>query len=83
MFTSFLAGNLETRTNWVDHEASLFNKKKLVFKSKETNPIFGEFDLMELKNNPEVSSLKIYSISSLPIRLNKLFFLIFLIIIIK
>lgn len=43
-----------TNKVWADRSPMLFRKKILVFKSKETNSIFGGFDLMELKNNPEV-----------------------------
>lgn len=40
--------------HWTDHSPLLFKKQVLVLKSKEVNPIFGQFDLMELKNNPQV-----------------------------
>ena len=40
--------------SWSDQGPFLFKKQFLALKSKETNSIFGQFDLMELKNNSEV-----------------------------
>ena len=57
MSTPISSKKNEYKTTWVNHKASLFTKKQLIFKSKETNHIFGEFNLMELKNNSEVNSL--------------------------
>jgi hypothetical protein len=56
MSTSNLFTKLTIRKTWADYEGSLFNKRKLLLRSKEVNPIFGEFNLMELKSNSEVQT---------------------------
>lgn len=60
--------DLMIKSNFLEHHSNVFNRKTLNLLRKGTNAIFGEFELMNLKKNPEVSKFQILDLRGLFLR---------------